>query len=387
MNSQFKNSNLGFVIYAALIAIITAATFFMLWYMLLGYKVGTYDADTRLGSVYIGGLREDQVFSRVDEKVDYWYNDDTILFEVKYQGYSYEIDRNVIFFNLDTKTYSIAAGETNELYVSIQLADQETIKEDIMNLPYTQEIKDNIDLQRLIMDILHDASLMKSYSGLNIEEYLVDSSLDETEIVSVPIDLPQGLTFTELNDKVNATFEDGKIVVPEKGLFDVIGTFGETMGDIEMNIMSTSMLKAIHQTNFIVNEVHYNPYIDFGRYTIASYPYYGNNTTINEVIGYGFSFYNPNEVMYYFELEEDGENVYLNLIGLPFEYDIEIEINDVYLDFTEQSTKDVTLLQEGHQGVIIEVVRTITDKYGVSEESLIIYEFYPPIKQINYLID
>lgn len=388
MNSQFKNSNLGFVIYAALIAIIAAATFFMLWYMLFGYKVGTYGPDTRLGSVYIGGLREEQIFSRVDEKVDYWYNDDTILFEVKYQNYSYKIDRNVILFNLNTQIYNVEDGVTNEIYVSIQLTDQDTIKSDILGLDYMEDIGSNLDLQRMINDMLDDAALMKSYSCINVEDYLIDNTLSEEIISSVEFVLPQGLSFDDLSSKVNEIYKDGKILIPEKKVFDVLTIFGEDLIDSEMNVMSTPMLKAIQETNFILNEVHYTPAIDFGRYTITNYPFFGNNTSINEKINQSFSFYNPNEYVYYFELvEDDLGTTYLNLVGLPFEYEITIDINKTELDYFEQDTNNVSLIQDGHEGRIIEVVRTIKDVYGNETESLIVYEFYPPVKEINYIIN
>jgi hypothetical protein len=229
---------------------------------------------------------------------------------------------------------------------------------------------------------------MKSYSCINVEDYLIDSTLDEKEITSVMFNLPQGLTFADLNTSINTVFEDGKILIPEKELFDVIEIFGDSMSDVEMNVLSTSMLKAIQETNFKINEVHYRPFIDFGRYTVDNYPYYGNNTSISEIVKSSFSFYNPNEYVYYFILEQDeAGDAYLKLIGLPFEYGIEISINKTILDYITRETDDVDEIRDGHQGVIVEVFRTITDKNGVSSKSLIVYEFYPPEKQINHVND
>ena len=61
MNSQFKNSNLGFYLYASIIIMIAFASVFVVWYMVTGYSLGTYKENTILGSVYIGGLREEEV--------------------------------------------------------------------------------------------------------------------------------------------------------------------------------------------------------------------------------------------------------------------------------------------------------------------------------------
>ena len=88
MNSQFKNSSLGTYIYAFLILIMTAAVVFIFWYMYSGYKMGTYAENTVLGSVYVGGLREDDVDPLMNTRIDRWLGDETVLFEATYQGYS-----------------------------------------------------------------------------------------------------------------------------------------------------------------------------------------------------------------------------------------------------------------------------------------------------------
>lgn len=388
MNSQFKNSNLGFVIYAALIGIIAAATFFMIWYMIWGYKIGTYAPETRLGSVYIGGLRENEIFGRVDEKVDEWYLDEYVVFEVTYQDYQIPIDRDIILFSLNTDLYSIENGQTNELLVSIQYSDQEVLKNTILEKEYIQDLIDgdesNIDLQKLINDLLDDAALMKAYSSLDIEDYIVDQEKAIEVIQSKEVTLPQGLTFVNLDTKIKNVFEDGKILIPEKELFDVVSVFGSELTNVEMNVLSNAMLDLIQETNFLINEVHYNTEID-SRYTLDNYPYYGANTTIDGTNDISFSFYNPNESLYYFELLDVDGTYELVLKGLPFAYEITIRQEETEIPFIEQTTTKPTLVNEtGRNGMIIEVYRTITDVYGeVVSEELIIYEFYHPIKKIT----
>lgn len=393
MNSQFKNSNLGFIIYAALIGIIAAATFFMIWYMLIGYKIGTYQPDTRLGSVYIGGLRENEIFERINNKVDDWYEDEYVLFEIKYQDYSYELDRSYILFSLNTDLYDIENGQTNELLVSIQYSDQELIKSEILELPYLEDFIDgenvNIDIDQMILDMLDAASLMKAYCSLDVEDYIIDESLVIDTISSLEVTLPQGITYDHMNTLITEVYPDGKILLNEKELFDIIDVFGENMNHIEMNVLSTAMLKNIQPTNFLVNEVHYNTEIDRNRYTLDTYPNFGNNTVISETANYSFSFYNPNESTYYFELiQNEDDSIELVLKGLPFAYDISVEVKETRVGFITQTTTDPSLVnEEGQQGVIVEVLRTITDKYGnVLEEydnELMIYEFYHPVHIIE----
>lgn len=387
MNSQFKNSNLGFVIYAALIGIITAATFFMVWYMIWGYKIGTYEPNTRLGSVYIGGLREEEIFNRVDEKVKEWYLDEYVVFEVTYQDYQIPIDRDVILFALNTELYDIQGGVTNELLVSIQYTDQEILKNSILEKEFIKDLVDgedvNIDLQRLINDLLDDAALMKAYSSLDIEDYIIDQKKATVTLETVEITLPQGLSYSNLDTKIKNVYPDGKILLEEKTLFDIVEVFGSEMTNVEMNVLSNAMLKSIHETNFLINEVNYNTEID-SRYDLDEYPYYGANTVIDSVNGFTFSFYNPNELDYYFELIQEEGVVKLVLKGIPFAY--EITTSEVYTEipFITQTTNKSSLVnEEGRNGVVYEVYRIIKDYNGeiISEEK-IIYEFYHPIKRI-----
>ncbi len=319
MNSQFKNSKFGFILYTIIVGLIVFSTIFVIWYMTLGYKIGTYGPDTRLGNVYIGGLAEDEIFSRLDEKITYWYNDDMIVFELRYQNYNYEFNRDLLVFNVETSSMSIQDGVTNELLVSIQGADRNAIEDEISNLLFLEDVIDNVDLHRLINDMLQDASLMKSYSCKNIEDYLIDPGLSIVELGNSTFSIPQGVVGATVISKVNEVFADGKILINSNSLFDITEVFGTTMNDSEMTVLSTAMLDLILVTNFLIDEEHYNPNIDFTMYTIENYPYFAHNAVVNQVVDQSFSFYNPNKSDYYFTLEiVDETTLDLKLYGLAF---------------------------------------------------------------------
>ena len=165
MNSQFRNSNFGSVLYIGIIIIIALGLVIISWYMFAGYKIGTYSEDTILGSVYIGGLREEEIDERVYDREDRWKEDETIVFELTYQGYSYEFDRDLFFFNLPLSMTILKDGETNKLIAQYQ--DTETsndrvdVIEEIQELDFLAHVEGNIDYETLVTDILNDAGLMK----------------------------------------------------------------------------------------------------------------------------------------------------------------------------------------------------------------------------------
>lgn len=387
MNSQFRNSNFGFVLYVSIIGLIVAATIFVIWYMTLGYKLGTYGPDTRLGSVYIGGLDSSEVVPKVYDKINYWYNDDTIVFELQYQGYTYSFDRNLLLFNLQVSTYDIVHGVTNELLVYIQPTDRAEIVEEINELPFLQGIIENVDVQALIIDMLEDASLMKSYSCKDIEDYLVDDSLSIVELGSSSFTMPDNMSVDQLLTSINNVYYEGKILINSKELFDMIDTFESELVSSEMSVLSSSMLDIIVDTNFLVNEIHYDNDFVSDHYTIDDYPFFGRNAKVIKLVDESFSFYNPNESDYYFVVEKvsDTEAI-VKLYGLPFEYDITVTTYFTELAYITTTTNDSTLFQPGENGAIVEVVREITDIYGeVISTKTVLFEFYPPTIEVTFI--
>jgi len=386
MNSQFKNSSLGFYIYTTIIVIIAVASIFVFWYMVKGYKLGTYAEDTIIGSVYVGGMQEDATEAKILNRINRWLNDKSIIYEVTYQGYSYELDRELFYFDYDTSIFYVVEGETNELVVSFQGDYQQDISNEIKNSDFLENIDiNNIDMDRLLGDVLMDASLMKSYSSKKLENYFTDYSIANEDLDSIELVIPEGISVDEMVATVSADFIDSKIMIYSKELFDITERLSDSFSDTEMTVLSSAMLRLILETNFSINEVHYIPIIDYVNYTIDTFPTLGHNASVNQVIGDGFSFYNPNDSDYYFTLEKTGDTtVKLSLIGLVFIDDISaFPISTQRIEYITQTTSNDEYLQAGHDGVVVEVTRTVRDIYGkISSEKVIIFEFYPSTKEI-----
>ena len=384
MNSQFKNSNLGFYLYAAIIAIIAFASIFVVWYMVKGYSLGTYGEGTIIGSVYIGGLKEEEVEPIITERITKWLNDESIVFELTYQGYNYEFNRSLFYFDQELSIFNLEDGETNRLFATYQVDERQDILNDINSLDFLIGINEQFDYETLINDTLIAAGFMKSYSSLNLEDYIIDIDVTESEVGSLTLDIYDGIDVDDLISGINAVYPDGKIITEQKELFDIVEKLGESLADNEMSALSTGMLALILETNFAVNEVHYVAEIDYINYDIDTFPYFGHNASINQIIGNSFSFYNPNNYNYYFTVEKiDEMSITITLVGLSFIDDIEVQINRTVLDHITQYTPNDDILQNGYDGAIIEVVRVITDISGnLRYENVILFEFYPPIKEI-----
>lgn len=383
MSSQFKNSSLGFYLYTFLIVIIVAAVAFVFWFMITGYKLGTYDENTLLGSVYVGGLKEEDVEPLISTRIDRWLGDETILFEVKYQGYSYTMDRELFDFDLDQSIISIRDGNTNELEVMYLGSKQDDIVAELRNLVFLEDIKDNIDYDLIISDVLMDASLMKSYSVKNIEKYLLDDAVSTVVIASETFSIPSNINITKLLEDITLAYDDDKITIDKDYYFDIIDELGDEMDDDELGFLSSAILKLIQMTNFSINEVHYENKIDLVNYNIDTFPYYGNNSIVFEREGHSFSFYNPNQSAYTFEFSVVDNQVTISLKGLAFVNEIENELRTQRIDHIKKYTELPQQVKSGADGVVVEVVRIIRDVYGNKVSTIVIVdEFYPPEVEI-----
>jgi len=387
MNSQFKNSSLGFYLYAFLIVIIVAAVAFVFWFMITGYKLGTYEENTLLGSVYVGGLKEEEVEPIMFTRIDRWLGDETILFEAKYQGYSYAFNRELFDFNITQSTQNIVNGKTNQLEVYFGGSKKQDIIRELKSLVFIQGIKENIDYDSLVDDVLRDASLMKSYSVKNFEDYLIDETLSYEIIGSEIIYIPNSVNIDSLIAEVELVYEDGKILIPSKFHYDIIDELGGLLDDKELGVLSSAFLKLILDTNFSINEVHYeNRITSNGNYTIDDFPYFGFNSIIFERENESFSFYNPNEGYFYFELvkvEGSETQVQVNLVGLPFVNQITADVVKTEIDHITKITTDENDTKSGVNGVVVEVVRIITNiEDYVIYNQVIVFEFYPPEVEI-----
>ena len=382
MNSQFKNSNLGFVLYALIIFVIAVVLVIISWYMITGYKLGTYKEDTILGSVYLGGLKEEDVDVKINDRVDIWLEDPTIVFELTYQGYNYEFDRHLFYFNVNLSKDRLKDGVTNELIAEYQSSGTDfadTIDE-IYYLPFLDDIKDNVDILALVNDILDDAGLMKTFSSKSVEDYLIVPEDSQDEISSIIYDVPEGVNVDYLIQGIEAVYGDNYIDIESKELFDIIDMLGSELDDYELTVLSSAMLNLSLATNFSIHEVHYDTTASLDGYEIADYPYFGSNSKINEVVDNSFSFYNPNESMYMFMVErEDDDSIKVSLVGLPFVSEITVDIEITEIDFITQYITNDEQIQIGRNGVVVVVIRTITNLDGeVVYNQNIVFEFYPP---------
>ena len=389
MNSQFKNSRLGTYLYIFLIATVIAVTILIFWFMLAGYRIGTYSEDTILGSVYLGGLHENEVNAKMEDKYVDWLNDDSIVYELRYQGYDYSFNRELFLFNVELSMERLIDGSTNELIVEYQQTgtDRQDVEAEIRALPFLADIIDNVDIEQLINDVLADAGLMKTYSLKHIEDYIIEDGASDEDIMTYTVSLPSNFDGFALINNIVDIYDDNIIPVDSKELFDFSEELGSELSDSEMTWLSKAILEISLYSNFSIHEVYYESAIDYTLYEpdFSDFPFIGSNSYINSPTGKSFSFYNPNNSDYYFEVEYlSGTNeLQVTLKGLPFVNTINVYKPETPIPYATRYSSTVPP-SIGRPGLIVNVYREILDLEGeIVKYDKVYFEFYPPI--IEYI--
>lgn len=384
MNSQFKNSKIGTLLYIFIISIVVVVTVLIFWFMLFGYRVGTFSEDTVLGSVYLGGLHENEVNAKINEKYVDWLNDETIVYELTYQGYSYEFDRELFSFDIELSMEFLVDGQNNELFVKYQESgtDRQDTIDEISALPFLQNVIGNVDVNAIINDVLADAGRMKTYSLKRVEDYLVNPDLSYMVLSSETMAVPDGTNGQEIIDGLIELYGSNVITAKEKSLYDVIDELYPVLTEEQMTVLSILMLKQLLDTNFSIHEVTYDSVID--DYTIEDYPFKGSNAVINYTNNSNFSFYNPNDSDYTFTVtyDETLDEITVTLEGLEFENTITTVITE---EIIPHATKESNLIDPtpGHDGMVVIVHRTILDIDGNTiYDNDIVFEYYEPVIEI-----
>lgn len=387
MASQFKNSNLGYYLYAAIVVIIGAASLFIFWYMVTGFNIGKYDENTIIGSVYIGGLTEEEAEDKVRGRIEEWLENERVLFEARYQGYGYEFDRELIFFDIDRSLSNINDGSTNPLYVTYSETALAEIFQEFESEPWMEGMEDQFELELLIDDVLNDASGMKTFSSKQLNDYIVDEEGFREVLYVGNLEVPdtfqgQSMDIDTLFTKLDTQHPNG-LIIEGKSYLSILETFDDSYTRAELSFIAGLFLEIIPHTPFTIHEHEY--FIDQSSelYDPSTYPFFGRNALIQRTYDIDFSFENNTYCDFYINFETAGDFVNISVSGAPMINDITVERDIIEFDHSTITTQDPSFVRPGVNGVIVMVNRTITNIYDdVVSDDLIIYEYYPAIDEI-----
>ena len=394
MAGQFRNTNLGYYLYSAIVIIIGVSSLIVFWFMVTGTNIGRYSENTRIGSVYIGGLTQTEAEIKLAEQIEVWSVSDEILFEVMYQGYSYEIDRQLFTFDQTTSISNIQDGRTAPLVGFMTDENKARVIGEIINLPFMQGLEDQFDLEALLEDLERDARELRLFSRRQLNDYirneenlfitLFETTQPRQQGNMGPIEVPSHLDAIDLYNKLIEQYPQG-ITIQPGAMFSILNRFDNRFTNQELSFLGTLFLDAIPYMHFNVFERDFVPLIDTARYNENTFPLYGRNVRVHRSQGIDFSFENNSPCRFYVQFDLSGNFLSLRFIGAPFINEIIVETEIHAVPYQTQIISPPNTERDGIEGRIVYIYREMYDIDGeLMNRSLIVFEHYPPLNALRY---
>lgn len=395
MFSSIRSSRLGYLVYSLVVIALGIGSLVFFWFMVTGFNVGVYSENTLVGSVYVGGLTEEEALEKVNNRVNSWLANSTVQFDTGYQGYYYEFDRDLLVFDVQRSISQMRDGSANPLVVSYRGDNRNFVKEQIEDAEFLRNLDSALDIDRVIDDMLADAAAMKTFSRKELHNYFIDYESQLTVLSESNYLIPESVSSqTAFHDKLIEVYPEGEIEFEPYQIYSVLDALGETLSSNELNVIGGALLEAITPTHMIILERHYNPQIDLSRYPdVEEFPYYGINARVNQYVDYDFSFENNSNLTYTIKFyAPQNYRMKFELIGLPYLNQITLlsddpnqPYNEIEINYDTEFTNVEAHAQDGQNGRIITVTREIRDIYDdILSNQEIVFEFYPPVKEIKY---
>lgn len=387
MFRQFRNSNIGYYLYSALVLLIGAASIFAFWFMITGFNLGVYSENTFIGSVYIGGLDEREAEQKLRDRINAWYDDEEIIFEAVYHGYTYEFDRNEITFDVEESMDNIRDGRASELIVFFPEDLRPAILDEIRRTPFMNEIEarvaDPFDLELLLDDMLASAANMDLFARRRFEDYVYPETesvffgVVNTSTRTPDASLHPTVDVLALHDKLLEHFEDGSFHINPRSRLSMLETMPESLSRQELSYVSSLLMDLIFATPF-----------DFKYTQSPIHPddefYYGRNVQVRRLADQDFAFENCMDAQFTVTFSVANDALLFSLEGAPFLDDITVtsppEI--ILLPYGTITVTNPEFVRDGVNGRIVVRTRIINDLSGalVSEQE-IINERYEPVAE------
>ncbi len=386
MFSRFRNSNIGYYTYTALVLAIGAGSLVFFYFMVTGFNIGVYEANTVIGNVYVGGLTEEEAEQKVRERVSIWLEDDSVTYETGYQGYYYEIDRDLLNFDFDATMANVRNGTRTPLVVSFPPSALNTIDFELNQMHFMEDFTDQFDIEDMIDDILADAAVLRELSRKQLNNYIIDRESFISVVSEGSAPLLPGMDGESLIERIEAAHAEARLPLPSMTALSVLDSFGDEFSSAELDIIGSALLDAIIPTRIGIIERHYNPRINFDHFTVDDYPYFGKNVRVNRPAG--FDFVIENECFLDFVLEfhlTPAGDFGVRIKGCPYVDTIEVERIETVIPSETLTTSHPQETQDGHNGRIVRIKREIHASNGeVLDTYEIVFEHYAPVNEIIY---
>lgn len=359
-----KQRNVLIVLNMLILVVLGISSF----YHFIVYHDFTYKKGTIVGPIYIGGMNGNSLLDDLDIYVTEWKNESAISFV--YQDKISIIDRTQISFDLNRTVDSIKNGSENRLYSKINMEYVSYYISDNYS-----EIQNNIDIDRIEIDLEKQIGLLNKNIVIDLEDYIVNSEQLVTDINTITISNVD----SELYNLLESKLENKSIEIKGDSYFSLNDYLSDTeLNNQSLSIIATGIFELILTTNF--NDIDKN-----NNDSLPVYADEGMDVLIDE--NNDLTFYNPNKHSYQINIVVIDNTIQFTLIGIPFicDYEVEIEKTVIQKDTiyrNDDSLPSGQIIEEGQDGMKIKLYRLIKQQDGKIIKMWVSDDIYLPINKV-----
>ncbi|QHE53147.1 G5 domain-containing protein [Pontibacillus sp. HMF3514] len=333
----------------------------------------TYEAETMVGPVHIGGLTKVEARQKLASRASEWKETHQVTLEMKEQNIFFQQD--FIQFDIPETLNQVEDRERNYFVV-----DMNESYFGVLQNKVGRDLYDHILIDKLSKKILAKAeTLYQDPLHFSIYQYVEDGTTQLYEVVS-----EYGITLNEdmdVTDLANALNEE---IVQKQTPFSLLSFVEEGMDQPSVNAVATAMYGAVLETNFIIKQRHIST-------KLPAYAELGKEASVKPENNHDLVFANPNEQSYQLNVAVENGELIVKLLGYPLPNSYEITLENsrkiqprTIVQFSELVPKGESNVKvEGQEGTSVEVFRFVEDNGKVIQKDFISDDYYPPVNRIE----
>ncbi|KGX93624.1 hypothetical protein N781_10555 [Pontibacillus halophilus JSM 076056 = DSM 19796] len=330
----------------------------------------TYKEGTAVGPVVLSGLTKSEANHLLTEESNRWIESHPIEFEKKEE--EFVIDKPEINFDIEQTLEQLQEGVSNPFVVTVGPSFISQLSSELEG-----DLVQSLTLDQLKSDLMRRAQQLKpeaiSYSVYQYMESGTEELYEEVARYELPIsdDVQPSDVIAYLNGTRIKPNEPYSILNEVEGK--------EILNERALNLVASGIYGAVLQTNFVIQQRHLSA-------TLPDYAELGREASIRSDQAHDLVINNPNQSTYEVWVKRDGEQLVVTLHGYPLPNDYDVQVT------SKQDLKPRTVVQysstlaegqsklvnEGVDGVVVEVYRTIKDNGIILSEEFISEDYYPP---------
>lgn len=378
MKSYTQFFKLLFVLFFSTAFIFSTSHFGAKAYEQLANLNGNYSEGTKIGSIDVSGKTDAEAASLLEKQYLDWMKNTKFTFQ--FSDKTVLLDLNLFYLDKATTINSIKDGQSNPVFLSIDLMQLE----EQVSILFPELNSKEVDFTKLKTNLESSASaLQNGEQTFNLsKDFMLVNAADQDVVISEAV-----LNLNEVSDGLQVIVKKNpEVKIAEGATFSVLDfAKNQKINDPSLlSILGTGIYQALLPTNFTIVDRNISS-------TLPDYAVLGLEARVSPDKNMDLIFTNPNKTSYTLVMEIKDNQLSVSLKGEKLLYNYKISKND------EQSLKPKTIVQyspllksgntvvkvAGAGGKYVKVYRDVYQGEQLLKTEFISEDYYSPAYRVE----